>query len=128
LTPDPFPYDDYKDYLNTAKIQQAIGAFVNFTEASQEVYDSFTVTGDDARDVMTTEDILNLLKNNVTVTLWAGDADFICNWFGVEAVANFINPPGFTEAGYAKIETSDDVTVSDPSTCSHLNANPLNTI
>lgn len=31
LQPDPFPYTFFVNYLNTEKVQQAIGAYVNFT-------------------------------------------------------------------------------------------------
>jgi carboxypeptidase C (cathepsin A) len=112
LTPDPFPYGDYAAYLNTPKVQEAIGAYVNFSDSSQEVYDSFSITGDSARSVMSIQDIRNLLQNNVTVTLWAGDADYICNWLGVETVANTINHTSYLQAGYADIETNDGVVVS----------------
>ena len=37
LEPDPYPYDFYTDYLNTPKVQAAIGAYVNFTEISGTV-------------------------------------------------------------------------------------------
>lgn len=75
LTPDPFPYNGYTAYLNSAKVQKAVGMFTNYSESSAYVGNAFGTTGDDARESMTIEDIRTLLASNVTVTLWAGDAD-----------------------------------------------------
>jgi carboxypeptidase C (cathepsin A) len=33
----------------------------------------------------------------------------VCNWIGNEKVAENINAPGFSSAGYANISTSDDI-------------------
>jgi hypothetical protein len=43
------------------------------------------------------------------VTLFAGDADYNCNWLGGEAVAEEVKAPGFDAAGYADMQTSDGV-------------------
>lgn len=109
LTPDPFPYDFFADYLNTPSVLSAIGAFTNFTEFSATVGDNFAATGDDARDPNTAADLRSLLEAGVTVALYAGDADYICNWLGVEAVAAQINPPRWTKAGYVNLTTSDGI-------------------
>lgn len=109
LMPDPFPYAFYVDYLNTPTVQSAIGAFVNFSEFDNAVGADFTNTGDDDREVSTVEDILKLLKQGVTVMLYAGDADYNCNWLGGEVVANEVGQPGFDSAGYVDISTSDHV-------------------
>ena len=37
MLPDPFPPEFYVTYLNTAKVQQAIGAYVNYSESSNTV-------------------------------------------------------------------------------------------
>ena len=34
------------------------------------------------------------MASNVTTLLWAGDADWICNWFGVLGVADQVAFPG----------------------------------
>lgn len=107
LTPDPFPYNGYVDYLNSPKVQKAIGAFTNYSDFTTFVGNAFTTTGDDGRESMTIEDIRKLLKAGVTVTLWAGDADYNCNWLGGQKVAELVHHQGFDQAGYAALDTPD---------------------
>jgi carboxypeptidase C (cathepsin A) len=109
LTPDPFPYAFYIDYLNTDAVMSAIGAYQNYSESSPTVGSAFAATGDDARRVSTVEDVAALLKQGVTVMLYAGDADYICNWLGVEAVADQLSPPYYESAGFRDIVTSDGI-------------------
>ncbi|OOF92022.1 hypothetical protein ASPCADRAFT_8887, partial [Aspergillus carbonarius ITEM 5010] len=109
LTPDPFPYEFYVDYLNQASVQAAIGAYINYTESSNAVGLAFSSTGDDGRLMNTTDDVAKLLKQNVTVVMYAGDADYNCNWLGGEAVALKVDAPHFRTAGYTNITTSDGV-------------------
>jgi len=35
--------------------------------------------------------------------------DYVCNWIGGEVVANNIDSPGFSTAGFANITSSDDI-------------------
>ncbi|KAJ9244760.1 hypothetical protein DTO207G8_6330 [Paecilomyces variotii] len=109
LVPDPFPYSFYINYLNTPSIQTAIGAYVNFTESNNAVYLAFSSTGDDGRRSNTTQDVASLLAQNISVVMYAGDADYNCNWLGGEAVAISVDAPGFQEAGYTNISTSDGI-------------------
>ena len=109
LYPDPFPPEFYVSYLNTPKVQNAIGAFVNFTEGSEAVYEAFNSTGDDARRVHSIRDLKRLIADNVTVFLYDGDADYNCNWLGVEVVTHQVDPAGMSSAGYANISTSDGI-------------------
>lgn len=74
LMPDRFPYSFYKTYLNTPKVQAAIGAYQNFSTYSNTVGNAFGNTGDDARESMTVEDVRKLLKQGVTVVMYFGDA------------------------------------------------------
>ncbi|KAI1275085.1 Alpha/Beta hydrolase protein [Xylaria sp. FL0933] len=108
LTPDPFPYGFYVDYLNTPLVQSAIGAFTNFS-SNGAVGDAFDSTGDDAREIGTIEALLSLVHSDVTVALYAGDADYNCNWLGSEVVASAVGAPGYAGAGYADVQTSDGV-------------------
>lgn len=75
LSPDPFPYAFYVDYLNTPSVQAAIGAFVNFSESSSYVGTAFSSTGDDDRDPGTIEAVRKLVSQGVYVVEYAGDAD-----------------------------------------------------
>lgn len=108
LNPDPFPYNFYSQYLNTPEVQQAIGAYTNYSDFSAIVYNAFATTGDDGRSVNSVEDLTALMKRGVTVALYAGDADFICNWLGMEKIAELVGAPGWDKAGYVNITTSDN--------------------
>lgn len=107
LDPDPFPYNYYPDYLNSPEVQKAIGAFVNFTDSSNIVYAAFSSTGDDARDFDSVNTLTNLVSSGVNTIVYDGDADYICNWVGVKAVADLVPAPGYDGAGFADIQTTD---------------------
>ncbi|KAH8682043.1 putative serine carboxypeptidase [Xylariales sp. PMI_506] len=107
LLPDPFPYDFYEAYLNTPAVQEALGAYVNYTEVQLNVNAAFVFEGDFLGDTNIYEDLAKLVAANVTVALLAGDADLNCNWLGVEAIAGRVGAPGFDEAGYANMTMSD---------------------
>lgn len=109
LTPDPFPYGYYVDYLNSPHVQKAIGAYQNFTESSNSVYLAFASTGDDGRQDSTIADVAALLAQNINVMFYNGDADYICNWLGTQAVADLVGAPGFSVAGFTNLSTPDAV-------------------
>ncbi|RDL37824.1 Carboxypeptidase [Venustampulla echinocandica] len=100
---DPTPPDYFVDYLNLASTQNALGVNLNYTSMSNnEVGFNFQNTGDFVFRTFIT-DLEELLDNDVRVALFAGDADFICNWFGVEAVSlemNYTNSAEFRAASY----------------------------
>lgn len=107
LTPDPFPYDYFSQYLNTPAVQTAIGAYQNFSTSSSTVGSAFGDTGDDDRESGTIEACQKLLAAGVELTLYYGDADYNCNWFGGQVVADEIAAPGYDSAGFVNISTSD---------------------
>jgi len=109
LMPDPFPPEFYVQYLNQEHVLQAIGAFVNYTESSNIVYNAFTTTGDDGRILTTVSDMKRLLDQNVSVTMYTGDADYICNWYGGQVVSQEVGARNFENAGYVNVTTSDCV-------------------
>lgn len=76
LEPDPFPPTFYVDYLNSPTLQAAIGAYVNFSESSSTVGNAFGSTGDDDRIDGTIAAVRSLVADGLTVTLYAGDADY----------------------------------------------------
>lgn len=97
------------DYLNTAAVQQAIGAYVNYSESSASVGAAFANTGDDSRILTSVSDVTKLLGQNVSVTMYFGDADYVCNWIGGEAVSYNVGAPGYDSAGFTNISTSDGI-------------------
>ncbi|KAK3675894.1 hypothetical protein LTR78_004086 [Recurvomyces mirabilis] len=84
--PSPDPPAAYQEYLNNASVLAAIGARVNYTESSSYVQNEFVETGDTIRGGMI-EDLAYLLRQGIRVALVYGDADFLCNWYGGEAVS-----------------------------------------
>ncbi len=107
LTPDPFPYPFYREYLNRPEVLDAIGAFTNFSTSSAAVYAAFSSTGDDGRDVGAVEALQDLVQRDIHVALFAGDADYNCNWLGFQKIAEMVNVPGWSRAGFADVVTSD---------------------
>ncbi|KJY01225.1 carboxypeptidase s1 like protein [Zymoseptoria brevis] len=110
LMEDPFPNTgDFSQYLNSDKVLRAIGAHTNWLESSNAVGSAFGNTGDDDREVGTVEAIRQLVEQGVYVVMYAGDADYTCNWLGNEAIADQVNATGYCEAGYTNITTSDGI-------------------
>lgn len=103
-------------------MQEAIGAYVNFSQSSSTVSTAFGTTGDDDREAGTVEDVRKLVtQSGVYVVqfgkvlsqfafrsladhgprdLAAGDADYNCNWMGGQVVSQEVDAPGFSSAGY----------------------------
>ena len=103
------PYDDptppryFVDYLNLASSQEALGVNLNYTESNNDVYYAFQKTGDFAYPNFLT-DLEMILNNSVRVAMYHGDADYICNWFGGQAVSlqiEYTHSAEFRAAGYA---------------------------
>ncbi len=109
LMPNPFPQSYYIDYLNTPKVQAAIGAYVNYSESSSAVSNAFGSTGDDDREIGTVAAVQALLAANISVTMYFGDADYNCNWLGGQVVADHVNASGYATAGYTNISSSDGI-------------------
>lgn len=112
LMPNPFPYTSWVSYLNRPDIQQAIGAFTNFSYSvtnlgTGTVATAFGTTGDDARVFDIPAKNKKLVDNGVYVVHYAGDADYNCNWLGGEAVAAKIDASGWSGAGFENMTTSD---------------------
>jgi carboxypeptidase D len=112
LAPDPFPPTYYIDHLNSPRVQAAIGAYVNFSESNGAVSAAFGNTGDDDREIGVTQAMRDLLAANVTLILYWGDADYVCNWLAGTVTADELSQTspqaaGYSSAGFANISTSD---------------------
>lgn len=113
LIPDSYPPYLYASYLNSRPVQVAIGAVVNYTNSSPQVYSAFESTGDWERGPMAPK-LAALLNRGIRVGLVYGDRDFICNWLGGEAVSLAVADLAgstysslFRSAGYAPIIVND---------------------
>ena len=101
-TPPPPTY--FEDYLNLAHVQNSLGVDTNYTlDANDDVYFAFQQTGDFVwpNFLDDLESILN--RSSVRVSLIYGDADYICNWFGGQAVSlalKFPDAAKFQAANY----------------------------
>lgn len=109
LKPTPFPNRYFEQYLNLPHVREAIGAYVTFTSASNVVFNAFLKTGDTVKNLTVMEDTKSLIDRGIPVVLLYGDADYICNWVGGEAVADALNIKGFNTAGYVDVQTPDKV-------------------
>lgn len=73
--------DYYSNYLNRKEIQKAIGAEVeDYESCSDGVFNAFTYTGDGAKPFQF--DVVQALEQGLSVLIYAGDKDYICNWVG----------------------------------------------
>jgi len=100
---DPTPPDYFVDFLNLESTQEALGVNINYTRTSSpQVGQGFRNTGDFVWPNFV-EDLEEILEYGVRVSLIYGDADYICNWFGGEAVSlavNYTDSEAFRAAGY----------------------------
>ncbi|GES56955.1 carboxypeptidase S1 [Aspergillus terreus] len=102
---DPTPPSYYNDFLQKDSVMNAIGVNINYTQSNNDVYYAFQQTGDFVWPNFIS-DLESILALPVRVSLIYGDADYICNWFGGEAVslaANFSHAAQFRAAGYAPL-------------------------
>lgn len=103
---DPTPPSYMIKFLNLASTQEALGVDTNYTTFSNlEIYYAFQQTGDFIYPNFI-DDLEQLLDAGVRVSLIYGDADYICNWFGGEAVslaANYTHSAQFAAAGYTPL-------------------------
>ncbi|MCJ1426652.1 hypothetical protein MMC29_004555 [Sticta canariensis] len=99
---DPTPPKYFNQFLNLPEIQQALGVDLNYTQSNNDVFYAFQKKGDFAYPIFL-DDLELILNNSVRVALIYGDADYICNWFGGEAVSNeisYTHTDDFAKTGY----------------------------
>ncbi|PVH91350.1 alpha/beta-hydrolase [Periconia macrospinosa] len=98
---DPTPPSTFPEYLNLGEVQEALGVTLNYSSNSG-VYFAFQNTGDFIFPNFRL-DLEYLLDRGVRVSLAYGDADYICNWFGGEAISlvvDYTHSKSFRAAGY----------------------------
>eukprot|EP00180_Rhodochaete_pulchella_P001717 Plantae.Rhodophyta-Rhodochaete_pulchella.ctg2575.p1 GENE.Plantae.Rhodophyta-Rhodochaete_pulchella.ctg2575~~Plantae.Rhodophyta-Rhodochaete_pulchella.ctg2575.p1 ORF type:complete len:261 (+),score=40.93 Plantae.Rhodophyta-Rhodochaete_pulchella.ctg2575:79-861(+) len=73
-----YDFDAETSWLNSAAVQKALGVSQQWQSCNMEVNQDFT--DDWAKDF--DQDVVPLLEGGLPVLIYAGDCDFICNWFG----------------------------------------------
>jgi carboxypeptidase C (cathepsin A) len=89
---DPNPPQTYTKYLSDPTVVKAIGAKSAYQECPNAPYQKFATTGDNARSFLA--QLSDVVKSGVTTVVWAGDADWICNWYGGLAAADAVSFSG----------------------------------
>ncbi|KAG9238770.1 carboxypeptidase 2 [Amylocarpus encephaloides] len=104
LLQDHYAGHHWIDYLNLASTQNAIGVDLNYTHPiARAVSRAFGNTGELSFPNFR-QTLEKLLTENVRVAMVFGDADYLCNWYGGEAVSLALDYPhkkDFAKAGYA---------------------------
>ena len=93
--PDPYP-PDLLPYLNDATVTGKIGSQSTWTETNYGVFDLFGTTGDWMRSASSNLELV--INSGVRTVIYDGDADYICNYMGVEAMVRiscFVLTPFF---------------------------------
>lgn len=80
------PPETYANYLANATVVAAIGAQTSYGECPTVPYAKMVSTGDEARSFL--EPLAEVVQSGVNVLIWAGDLDWICNWYGSQLVVN----------------------------------------
>ncbi|TQN65798.1 Carboxypeptidase S1, partial [Colletotrichum shisoi] len=93
---DKFPPNTYAKYLQKPEVVKAIGANSSYQECAQAAYDKFTSTGDAQRSFL--KKLQEVKNKDVRVLIWAGDADFICNYIGNYEVVKKVGGEEFDKA------------------------------
>ncbi|KAJ3021549.1 UNVERIFIED_CONTAM: hypothetical protein HDU68_009582 [Siphonaria sp. JEL0065] len=88
--------DDIDTYLNQGWVQELIGVDREYRGCSAEVGKGFFLAGDEERRYDTA--VAEVLEGGIKVLVYAGDADYVCNWVGNEAWLNAMKWSG--QQGY----------------------------
>ena len=81
--PDPYP-PVLEPYLQIPAITSKIGSQVTWFDANALVFYQFLATGDGVRSVRPY--LETVINSGVRTVIYDGDADFLCNYVGVEAM------------------------------------------
>ncbi|KAN0107695.1 carboxypeptidase S1 [Russula decolorans] len=86
--PDPYP-PPLEPYLQSSAVTSKIGSQSTWEESNLEVYLQFSATGDSARSSLPNLEMV--INSGVRTVVYDGDADFICNYIGAEAMVGSLN-------------------------------------
>ena len=91
------------DYLNKPEVIEALGAEVdNYDSCNFDINRDFLFHGDWMKPY---HRVVPGLLEKIPVLIYAGDADFICNWLGNKAWTEALEWPG--QAAYAPLELKE---------------------
>lgn len=90
------------DYLNQADVQKELGAEVSsYDSCNFDINRNFLFQGDWMQPF---HRLVPGILEQIPVLIYAGDADFICNWLGNQAWTNALEWPGKKDFNKASIE------------------------
>ncbi|KAL9601738.1 MAG: hypothetical protein Q9219_002349 [cf. Caloplaca sp. 3 TL-2023] len=89
---DPNPPETYVSYLQSSAVVKVIGAQSTYQECPNAPYQKFASTGDNPRSFL--PQLSDVVRKGVQTVVWAGDADWICNWFGNQVAAEAVQYDG----------------------------------
>ncbi|KAJ5094611.1 Carboxypeptidase S1 [Penicillium angulare] len=95
LSNDPNPPKTYSNYILRPDIVKSIGARSLYQECPTTSSALFSATGDDSRSYL--QQLSDVVGSGVRTLMWAGDADWICNWLGYKETANKVSYSGHDE-------------------------------
>ncbi len=91
--PDPYP-PPLDKYLNSPAVTSKIGSRVKWQETNTDVFNNFAATGDWMRS--SRADLEEVINAGVRTVIYDGDADYIVNFKGVEAMVRAPPPRTFS--------------------------------
>ncbi|KAH8916134.1 serine carboxypeptidase [Atractiella rhizophila] len=98
--PDPYP-PDFENYIDS--IADTIGAESTWQESNSQVYSNFAATGDWMHNSrLALERVINA---GVKTLVYCGDADFILNYPGIEAMVQNLNTTLTSQIHAQKLQT-----------------------
>ncbi|KAK5990293.1 Carboxypeptidase Y-like protein [Cladobotryum mycophilum] len=92
------------DWLNQKKVKEALGVEVidSFDSCNMDINRDFLMHGDWMKPI---HHLIPKLVEEIPVLIYAGDADFICNWLGNEAWVNALEWKGGEKYSKAEVES-----------------------
>jgi len=81
--PDPYP-PQLDSYLHSSAVTSKIGSQSTWVKGNRNVYAQFAAAGDWMRSSI--RDLDMVINFGVRTVIYDGDADYICNYMGVEAM------------------------------------------